>query len=100
MTSRNLYTRVYFGGAWVEDLQHAAARDAQLAVLADAVAETPERDVRSSELEAALTYVAERCHRGPAWARQFRDALTVPDPVQRQAAAEQVLGRIRRGFGL
>jgi len=66
---------------------------------ASTVTETGERDVRSPEQQAGLASIAEHCHRVLALARNFREALTAPNPIRRLDEVERVLGAGPVGVG-
>lgn len=73
-------------------------RAAALAILHRAADVCEEQDMRTPDVFAALAALEARATRRGAF-RQFRAALTVPDPQARQAAARVALSGIERVLG-
>jgi hypothetical protein len=90
--------RVPHFGLWAEDAHAHEDRAAALAVLRDAVAACDEQDMRTPEVFEALAALEARATRRGAF-RQFRAALSFPDPQARQAAARKALSGIEQVLG-
>ena len=90
--------RVPHFGLWAEDAHAHEDRAAALAILRRAADVCDEQDMRTREVFEALAALEARATRRGAF-RQFRAALTVPDPQARQAAARKALSGIERVLG-
>lgn len=92
-------TKVPYFGTWAEDAQYRESRAAALAVLQRAAAVCDEQDMRTPDVEDALSVLEARALRhGPF--RQFRAALNYSNPQARQEAAYRALAGIAKALGL
>lgn len=91
--------KIPFFGIWADGAQNRESRAAAFAVLQCAAAVCDEQDVRTPEVEDALSALEARALRhGPF--RQFRAALNYPNPQVRQEAACKALSGIAKALGL
>ncbi len=90
--------RVPHFGLWAEDAHAHEDRAAALAILHRAADACDEQDMRTPEVFEALAALEDRATRSGAF-RQFRAALSFPDPQARQAAARKALSGIERALG-
>lgn len=92
-------TKVPFFGIWAEDVQDRESRAAAFAVLQQAALVCDEQDMRTPEVDDAISVLEARALRhGPF--RQFRAALNYPNPQARQEAADKALAGIAKALGL
>lgn len=91
--------RVPHFGLWAEDMHDREDRAAALAILRHAADVCDEQDMRTPEVFEALAAL-EACATRRGAFRQFRAALSYPNPQARQAAARTALSAIGRVLGL
>ncbi|WP_157946817.1 hypothetical protein [Thalassobius sp. I31.1] len=91
---------VAFGGSWSEERLNDTQRGRALSVVAQAVTECCERDVRTQELHDALDYVRENFGKGPELASSFLQALGEPNPQLRLQGVQRVYRNIVRWSGV
>ena len=87
---------VAFGGGWTEEMLDRERLRSVLDALDRATDGCAEEDMRSEELEDALTFVETNVEKGAALAEAFRTALAIAEPWRRRDAALLVVRRIRR----
>ena len=88
----------YFG-LWAEDLYERQDQEAALAILRHTVSVCDEQDIRTPEVFAVLSALEARATRRGAF-RQFRAALSFPNPRARQDAARRAFAGIVKVLGL
>ena len=87
---------VAFGGGWTEEMLDRERLRSVLDALDRAAQGCAEEDMRSEELEDALTFVETNVEKGAALAVAFRTALAFEEPWKRREAALLAARRIRR----
>lgn len=94
----SLSRRVPHIGLWAEDAHAHEDRAAALAIPRHAADVCDEQDMRTPEVFEALDALEARATRRGAF-RQFRVALSYPNPQARQEAARKALAAIERVLG-
>ena len=89
---------VAFGGGWSEELLAGHELAESIQVIERAVNSCFEKDVRSEELEEALTHISTRLHKGQTLRQAFVASLSFSDPYTREAMARDVLNRIKNVY--
>ena len=87
---------VAFGGGWTEEMLDRERLRSALDALDRAADGCADEDMRSGELDDALSFVETHVEKGAAFARAFRTALAFGEPWRRREAALQAARRIRR----
>ncbi len=91
--------KVQYFGLWAEEGMDDKKALAALDVLAVAVRDCVDRDVRSEEVEAVLAWIEQRSRKKHP-VTCFRDAMVIHDPVARKAALTNAYVRVLRALGL
>jgi hypothetical protein len=92
---RRLYSNIAFAGPCFEEMALSASISRLEAILEACV----DRPIAETELETALSVLAERDSRTRWHAEQFRRALALNAPAARQMAARTALQGLRRAVG-
>lgn len=90
---------VAFGGSWSEEILVNGQYQEALSVLACAVSECRERDVRTPELYEALDYIRKKVGKGPELSASFLRAVNEVNPDIREQRAKRVFNNIKRWAG-
>ncbi|MFT7045807.1 MAG: hypothetical protein ACJAYH_001074 [Celeribacter sp.] len=90
---------VAFGGSWSEEILRVSELETALKVIANAADDCTEIDVRTDELNEALSFVASKIEKGPQLKAQFLNAVVIQDQDARSSAARQVLGQMQSWAG-
>jgi len=90
---------VAFGGSWSEDILRVSELEAALKVIANAAGDCTEIDVRTDELNEALSFVASKIEKGPQLKAQFLKAVVIEDQEVRSFAAQHVLQQMQTWAG-
>ncbi|WP_156121756.1 hypothetical protein [Halocynthiibacter namhaensis] len=90
---------VAFGGSWSEEILVNARFNGALIVIANAVVECRDHDVRTPELHEALDYVREKINKGPELASSFLVAVGEVNPDVREQSAGVIFRNIKRWAG-
>lgn len=99
MFSSSSKQKVQYFGLWAEECRDQEMAKAALSILWQSIEHSIDDDVRSDELDAVLSYVEGRSIRKDP-VRRFRDATSVPHPLERKAAMSDAYVRIARELGL
>lgn len=90
---------VAFSGSWSEEILVNSRYSDALSVLAGAVQECRDQDVRTAQLHEALEYLEEKINKGPELTRSFLKAVGEPNPDLRETAARSAYRNIERWAG-
>ena len=87
---------VAFGGGWTEEMLDRGRLRSALDAPDRAAEGCSDEDMRSEELDNALSFVETHVEKGAALADAFRKALVLAEPWRRREAALLAARRIRR----
>jgi hypothetical protein len=96
---KNQFSNVAFGGSWSEEILNTSELLAALDVIDQAANDCVECDVRSTELEAALTLIQTKVRRGSELCDQFRLAISEQNQGLRMQNAQRAAQRLRLWSG-
>lgn len=92
-------SNVAFGGSWSEEILSTSELLVALDVIAQAANDCVERDVRTAELETALTLIQAKVGKGTEVCDQFRRAIAEPNHGLRMQNAQRAARRLRLWCG-
>ncbi|RPE72176.1 hypothetical protein EDD53_1324 [Pacificibacter maritimus] len=90
---------VAFGGSWTEEILRVSELETALKVIVNAAETCTEIDVRTDELNEALSFVASKIEKGPQLRAQFLKAVVIEDQDARSSAAQHVLQQMQSWAG-
>jgi hypothetical protein len=90
---------VAFGGSWSEEILRVSELEVALKVIENAVGDCTEIDVRTDELNEALSFLAAKIEKGPQLKTQFLKAVVIEDQDARSCAAQTVLQQMQSWAG-